>query len=215
MKRVIALLAVLLPTTAAEQPNRLTPKERKEGYILLFNGKDLTGWEGDPAYWSVKDGAIVGSTHPRPLKTSSFLVGKQEFSDFILKVDLKLLSSNSGVQFRSTAQPEWQMTGYQADASDVGPKSAWGNLYEMNGRGRGIMKSTDEGWLKAREVVRTGDWNQYEILAVGKHIQLKLNGIVTIDMEDDKSARGLFGVQLHPGPGMEVQLRNIKLKVLR
>ena len=91
------------------------------------------------------------------------------------------------------------MTGYQADFSDAGDRSAWGNFYEERGRGRTVMKSPVEGWRIAHSVVRLRDWNQYEILAQGNHIRLNLNGIVTIDTTDDKRSSGITALQLHSG----------------
>ena len=196
--------------------NRLTEQERKDGYILLFNGKNLDGWEGDPAVWSVKDGAIVGSTDHHAIKQNTFLIYQRPQSDFILKAEVRLRNGNSGIQFRSAhlPGPGWIVSGYQADFSDAGDRSAWGNFYEERGRGRTIMKTPDEGWQKAKSLVRLRDWNEYEILAEGKHIRLKLNGAVTIDSTDDKASSGVIAIQLHSGEPMQVECRNIKLKRL-
>lgn len=206
-----SLLVAAVPALA-QAPNRLTPHEKAEGYILLFNGRDLTGWDGDPALWSVKDGCIVGSTEGHPIQHNTFLVGKQEYGDFILEADILLRNHNSGIQFRSERLPEWVMQGYQADASDVGQLSGWGNLYEERGRGRKVMRTQDEGWQAAKSIVHAGQWNHYEILAHGDHLRLTLNGVTTIDLRDSKAAKGLFGFQLHMGPAMEVRFRNVKLK---
>jgi hypothetical protein len=77
------------------------------------------------------------------------------------------------------------------------------------------MKTPDAGWQNAKDIVHTGDWNEYEILAQGKRIQLKLNGKVTMDLEDGEASSGVIAFQLHRGDPMEVRLRNVKLKVLR
>jgi len=203
------------PILAQDAANHVTAKEDTAGWIQLFDGKSLNGWEGDTDLWSVKDGTIVGSTQGHPLKVNTFLVYNQSYSDFILKADILLRNGNSGIQFRSVLKnPGWLMEGYQADASEAGDLSAWGNLYENGGRARRIMRTSDEGWQVAKKVVKVGGWNQIEIFAQGTHIQLKLNGTVTIDMHDDRSASGLIGFQLHPGPPMEVRYRNIRLKLL-
>lgn len=215
MRELLVLLALAAPVIGAAQgPNRLTAAEKKAGYVLLFDGKDLAGWEGNPALWSVKDGMIMGSTEGHPITHNTFLISKKEYSNFILQADIRLRNHNSGIQFRSVVLPEWVMTGYQADASDVGEKSGWGNLYEEKGRGRKLMKTQDEGWQKAKTIVHPGEWNSYEILAQGSHLQLKLNGVVTMDLQDEKAARGFIGFQLHLGPPMEVFFRNVKLKPL-
>jgi len=88
-------------TSSLAADNTLTPAERQEGYELLFDGKALDGWQGDPRLWSVEDGAIAGSTFGQPLKDNSFLISRQAFSDFVLQVDVRLDNHNSGVQFRS------------------------------------------------------------------------------------------------------------------
>jgi hypothetical protein len=197
--------------------NKLTPQEKKEGYILLFNGKNLDGWDGDPVRWHVENGVIVGASDGHPFKVNTFLIYKGVFSNFVLKGDIKLRNHNSGIQFRSEQLPGagWMVHGYQADASEVGDeKSAWGNLYEERLRGRGAMKSPDEGWKIGKTLVHHGDWNTYEVLADGAHIQLKLNGVVTLDLHDTAAASGIIALQLHAGPEMRVEFRNLKLKRL-
>jgi hypothetical protein len=220
MMRVIAfiVLPILLHAASGDiQRNQLTPEEKKEGYILLFNGKNLDGWDGDPVLWSVQDGAIAGSSDGQPFKVNTFLIYKGTFANFILKSDIKLRNHNSGIQFRSEQLPGpgWIVKGYQADASEVGDeKSAWGNFYEERGRSRTVMKTPDEGWRIAKPLVHHGDWNSYEILADGDHIRLKFNGVVTIDTHDTGSSSGIIALQLHSGPEMRVEFRNLKLKRL-
>jgi Domain of Unknown Function (DUF1080) len=218
MIRTIAFLVIpVFLYAAGQQQNQLTPGEKKEGYILLFNGKNMDGWEGDPDRWSVKDGILIGSSDGKPFKVNTFLIHKGTFSNFILKADIKLRNHNSGIQFRSELLPGegWKVKGYQADASEVGEeKSAWGNLYEERGRGRSVMKTPDEGWLVARPITHRGDWNTYEILADGNHIRLTLNGVVTMDVHDSAASTGIIALQLHMGPEMRVEFRNLKLKRL-
>jgi hypothetical protein len=228
MKRTIALFAALLPLAlnAAEPPNRLSAEEEKQGFRLMFNGKNLEGWDGDPAVWSVKDGdpavwsvkdgEIVGSSEGAPLKHNTFLIYRaRAFSDFVMRVDLKLRNHNSGIQFRSQELPEWVMTGYQADASEAKERSAWGNLYEEKGRGRGVMKSPDQGWLTGQKIYHKGEWNTYEITAKGDRIRLVLNGVETLDLTDAKAADGLIGLQCHMGEPMRVEFRNLRIRPLR
>jgi hypothetical protein len=184
---------------------------------LLFNGKNLDGWDGDPIRWSVQNGTIVGSSDGHPFKVNTFLIYKGKFSNFVLKADIKLRNHNSGVQFRSEQLPGagWMVRGYQADASEVGEeKSAWGNLYEERLRGRNVMKTPDEGWKLGKSLVHHGDWNTYEVLADHDHIRLTFNGVVTIDTHDSAASSGIIALQLHAGPEMRVEFRNIKLKEL-
>jgi hypothetical protein len=214
--RTALAASVILAALAAEAPNNvLTKQERREGFVLLFNGKDLSGWDGDPQIWSVRDGAIVGSTDTHSVDQNTFLIYKEPYADFVLKFDIKLRNHNSGVQFRSTRLPNWVVAGYQADASEAGDKSGWGNLYDERGKGRGLMRTPDEGWQKAKAVVHAGDWNHYEVVAQGRRVILRLNGVETLNQEVEKTDSGVIAIQAHRGPPMEVQLRNIKLKVLK
>jgi hypothetical protein len=214
---VVFLLVALAHPASPQAINKLTPQEKKDGFTLLFNGKNLDGWDGDPVRWSVQNGVIVGSSDGHPFKVNTFLIRKGTYKNFILKGDIKLRNHNSGFQFRSEQLPGdgWMVRGYQADASEVGDeKSAWGNLYEERLRGRNIMKTPDEGWVIAKPLVHHDDWNTYEILADGDHIRLTFNGVVTIDTHDSASSSGIIALQLHAGPEMRVEFRNIKIKVL-
>jgi len=213
----VIVLGWLIATCAAAQPaNQLTPEEQQQGYRLLFNGRNLDGWDGDRQLWSVHDGAIVGCSDEHPFKVNTFLIYKDEFADFILKADVRLRNHNSGIQFRSThiPGPDWIVMGYQADVSDEPRREAWGNFYEERGRSRSVMKTPDEGWLKAKPVVDMHGWNHYEIFAQGDHIRLTLNGVVTVDTHEGKSKSGVIALQLHGGKLMKVEFRDIKIKTL-
>src|SRR5215831_11853217 len=178
----------------------------KDGFQPLFNGKNLDGWDGDPRLWSVRDGVIIGSTEDAKLTHNSFLIGKKPYRNFILKAQMKLRNHNSGIQFRSEALADWVMRGYQADAAE---NSYWGCLYEEKGT-RGLLVNS---WKeKGEKVARLKDWNDYEILCDGDHIQLTLNGEVTADLHDTKWSGGFIGLQLHAGPPMQVYFRSIQIK---
>lgn len=211
--RCVLAACAVTAALAADAPI-LTEQERKEGFLLLFNGRDLSGWDGDPRLWRVRDGSIVGSTDTSSADHNTFLVYEKPFADFLLKFDIRLRNHNSGVQFRSARLPDWVVRGYQADASDAGEKSAWGNLYDEGGQGRGLMRTPDEGWQKGKTLVRVGDWNHYEVTAKGRRVILRLNGGETLNLEVDKTGAGVIAIQLHRGPAMEVQVRNVKLKPL-
>lgn len=217
MMRTIVLFGLIVPLALpAADLNRLSPEERKDGFALMFNGKNLDGWDGDPAVWSAKDGVIVGSTEDGQLKHNTFLIYRAgKFSDFVMRADIKLRNHNSGIQFRSQELAEWVMTGYQADASEAGEKSAWGNFYEEKGRGRNVMRTPDQGWLIGQKVYHKGDWNTYEITAKGDRIRFVLNGVETIQIVDSKAADGWIGLQCHMGEPMRVEFRNMRIKALR
>ncbi len=212
---LVALLALAV-SLEAEGPNELSATERDQGFVRLFDGESLDGWDGDPRLWSVSDGAIVGSSDGINLEQNTFLVHDGSFADFVLRLDVRLRNGNSGIQFRSRRMPGpgWVVHGYQADFSDAGARSAWGNFYEEQGRGRGLMPTPDAGWHRARDIVRPGGWNSYEIRAVGDAIRLTLNGRVTFAGEDSRSPAGIVAIQLHSGVPMRVECRNVRIRRL-
>jgi hypothetical protein len=207
-------------------------EEVEEGFTPIFNGKDLTGWEGEQGFWSVEDGAITGATtSEKPLDHPSYLFwrgGKP--ADFVLRAAFRFTGSwgNSGINFRSRELPKWDILGYQADM-ETGP-SYTGILYECNQReivalrGQKVVIHEDgkkdvTSFADAAELQKTikpNDWNEYEIIARGPEIILKINGVVTshvIDSEKGKAAsEGLISLQLHPGTPMKVQFKNLRIK---
>ncbi len=213
--------------------------EVEPGFTSLFNGTDLSGWEGVPGLWSVEDGAITGrTTVEKPAKGNTFLVWKGgPVEDFELRVSFKLVPgdargfANSGVQYRSKiAEPSyWVVGGYQADM-EAGPTYT-GILYEERGRGilaeRGQMVNIEPDGKKrvigsmgsSKEIqalIKKEDWNQYVIIARGNHLTHIVNGRVTVDITDDQTSKsaksGILALQLHAGPPMMVQFKNIRIK---
>jgi hypothetical protein len=210
------------------------------GFVSIFDGATLKGWDGDPSLWRVENGAIVGqSTEQNPVKQNTFLIWRGgEPADFELKLEFRMDSTNSGVQIRSVQLPpgpdigKWVMKGYQADIDFANQYT--GQIYEERGRGflamRGqavyvpeggrprvignLQQSADE--LKA--IVRTNGWNQVHIIARGNTLIQILNGAVTSMVIDDDSKNralsGLVGLQMHVGPPMKAEFRNIWLKRL-
>jgi hypothetical protein len=188
--------------------------EAPEGFVPLFNGKDLTGWTGDPDLWRVEDGAIVGSTDDKKLERNSFLNTDKEYSDFVLLAKVKLRNHNSGIQFRSERLPNHSAAGYQADVAE---KTYFGMLYEENKRG--FMpywaELSQEEKDAIQDVVNKGDWNDFVISADGDHIKIVLNGKVTVDIQDpDGAKKGIIGLQLHTGDPMEVRFKDLYIKEL-
>jgi len=184
-------------------------------WVNLFNGTDLTGWTGSKKHWRVENGAIAGTTDETPTELNTFLIySEKQFANFHLSVEVKLRNGNSGIQFRSTALPGpgFIVYGTQADASDA--DQSWGNFYEERGRGRGTMKTRDEGWRRAESVVKKGDWNRIEVIATGPSLKLLLNGKVTWEGIDDKKLEGILALQLHSGKPMRVEFRDIRIKEL-
>lgn len=192
---------IALPASAAAE----------DGFEPLFNGKNLDGWEGDPFLWKVEDGMVVGRSPG--IAYNDFLTTTEEYSDFILRFQIQLVDNvgNSGVQIRSRrVSGSMEMIGYQVD---VGP-SWWGSLYDESRR-RVTLAAPSEATIK--KALKPTDWNDYEVQASGKHIVLKLNGVVTVDYtEEDESIEqtGLIGLQVHSGPPLEARFRNIRIKQL-
>ncbi|MBO0697061.1 MAG: DUF1080 domain-containing protein [Zavarzinella sp.] len=178
-----------------------TPENAKD----FFNGKDLTGWVGDPKLWSVENGEIVGRT--TGLKKNEFLKSELAAENFRLSLQVKLVpnAGNSGVQFRSEALPDGEMRGPQADIG-IG---WWGKLYEENGR-EILEKAGGEQYVKPDQ------WNDYVIEAIDGNVRLTINGHVCCDRKNDEklARRGIFGLQLHAGGAQEVRFKDLKLEVL-
>lgn len=180
----------------------------------FFNGRDLTGWDGRSDLWSVENGEIVGRTNG--LKNNEFLISQLLAVNFKLSVEVKLVENkgNSGIQFRSEVLPHKveasaspgpgpEMKGYQADIG----AGWWGKLYEENGRAL-LWKDSGEAHVKL------GEWNTYEVEAIGSHIRTWINRQPCVELEDTGgSRRGVFGLQLHSGGPTEVRYRNLRLEL--
>jgi hypothetical protein len=200
----------------------------------LFNGKTLDGWSGSEKFWSVKDGAITGqTTAENPTKGNTFLIWKGgEVKDFELKLKFKIVGGNSGIQYRSTDHGDFVVGGYQADI-EAGDRYI-GILYEE--KGRGILAERGQtvviGADGKKEVVgKTGDpkeiadsvkkedWNEMVVIAKGNHLVQMINGYTTIDVTDNESSKakasGILALQLHAGPPMTIQFKDIQLKELK
>jgi hypothetical protein len=180
----------------------------------FFSGKDLEGWEGLSQYWSVKDGAIVGSTFPNGLKFNTFLCSKKKYTDFELQFQVRLRgkgwSGNSGVQIRSKIRDaqkyreNFAVEGPQCDMGDI----FWGSLYGEH-FGRGMMKAAPKALVD--KVLKKDDFNDYYIKCVGKHVTIKLNGETTVDQDfPDLPDTGIIAWQIHAGFPMEVIFKDIK-----
>jgi hypothetical protein len=178
-----------------------------------FVPSDLQGWEGLSQYWSVKDGALHGNTHPDGLKFNTFLCSKKKYKDFELSFKVKLTgegwTGNSGVQIRSRIHDEkhFAVTGPQCDMGDV----YWGSLYGENFGG--MMKAAPKEIVT--RVLKKDDFNDYSIKCVGKHVTITLNGETTVDGDFPKMPEeGIIAFQLHGGKAMEVIFKDMKFKEL-
>lgn len=206
------------------------------GFESIFNGKDLTGWDGNPKLWSVRDGAITGQTSAAdPIKENTFLIWTNgTTADFELRFSYRMVGGNSGVQYRSKVldPKKWIVGGYQADF-EAG-KTYSGILYEER-MSRGIMAARGEKlvWDKEGKKHVTGsvgksddiqaaikheDWNEYVVIAKGNHLQHFINGKATVDVTDETEGKradsGVLAFQVHVGPPMLVQFKDVRIKKL-
>jgi len=240
MKRtLIALccfcLSAFLPSVTSAQ---ISDEERAEGFISIFNGQDLTDWEGNPNIWRVEEGAIVGQTTaegPARITYNQFLVWKGgEVGDFVLRFDFKISrEGNSGMQYRSWLNPDparpFSVFGYQADFD--GAHNYSGILYGEgfrdilchrgqetiigdDSRPREVRRFAENEAL--RRELKVEDWNSFEVTAKGFTFTNKINGhVMSICTDEDTAKRratGILAIQAHVGPPMKVEVKNIRIK---
>jgi len=212
----------------------------------IFNGADLSGWDGDPRLWSVKDGVIRGETTVEsPAQGNTFLVWRDgTLQDFELKLKFKIQNGNSGVQYRSKEFDKWRIGGYQAEVENNPGKV--GFLYHEAGRGWlvnvGDIMEIDKAGKKnvignvsdVKALIAAGyykekDWNEYHIIGQGNQLIHYLNGYPMIELIDndrvadpeDKNDRngaareGLLALQIHAGPPMVVEFKDIRIRQSR
>jgi hypothetical protein len=177
-----------------EEAPVVPPREGTSENITLFNGKDLTGWEGHEKYWSVEDGTIVGK-NSEPIKVSTYLLTKRKFTDFRLLATVKLVKSemHSGIAFWGRVAPE-QKDEYTYAGHLVMFPSGWG-MYDLYGR-----KSLPVDAAPAKKVGKQHEDNKLEILAQGNRVRVAVNGAQVIDWRDplpDRIKEGPIGLQLH------------------
>jgi len=204
--------ALLMTNHTAAQDKKVPevpPRSGKSETIKLFNGKDLDGWEGYKDLWSVKDGVIVGR-NDQPLKVSTYLFTKRNFTDFRLMISFKLAESkdqmHSGVAFwgkkitapETKADPAKEHGEYTYQGHLVMFPTGWG-LFDLYRRGGKINPSQ-----QIRDVaIKAGkqkDWNDMEILAQGNRIRLVVNGKLALDWRDPEPklvSEGPIALQLH------------------
>ncbi|NLN93649.1 MAG: DUF1080 domain-containing protein [Candidatus Hydrogenedens sp.] len=210
-----------------------TTQGEENGFISLFDGKSLEGWEGKEGAWYIEDGALTAeSTADKPCPEAHYLYWKDgEPGNFILRCSYKIAGDggNSGVHFRSEERPDWDIWGYQAD---IEKGFEWTGCLFQHDRGgvvmRGFKAHIDSTGKKKEQVlgdpalllesVHQDDWNDYEIIAEDATIRLIINGTTMCEVEDHDPVysrrKGHIALQMHPGPPMKIQFKNIRLKIL-
>jgi len=208
---------------AAEAPTLPPPEpipedvKLEEGFESIFNGKDLTGWEGKDGLWFVEKGMLIGRS--AGIKHNEFLGTKESYKDFQIKFRFQLVGIpgkgmiNSGCQFWSQRVPNsTEAKGYQADIGD----GWWGALYDESRRNKVLVKP-DPAVIE--KTVKKNQWNDYTITAKGDKITLEINGTQTVEWNEtepaDKVARdGRIFFQVHSGGPLEIRLKDIRVKKL-
>jgi hypothetical protein len=203
----------------------------EDGFKPLFNGKDLKGWDGNPELWKVENGTIVGTTTgPEHLAYNQFLIWRGgTVKNFELRAKVKQVGNNSGIQYRSKELPEvgkWSIGGYQCDIHPTAENNAM--LYDERGRGivakngqSVIIAPNGDKFLTAERApvkVEVAEWNEYSVIAQGNKLTHKVNGQVTAEIIDhqagERELEGLLALQIHRGPAMRVEIKDVLLKVL-
>ena len=246
-----AALVVILATPPSAAVQQATPgpgrgggvfpqtePDDNTGFVPIFDGKTLNGWDGDPRFWRVENGEIVGETTPEKVVTlNNFLIWRGgTVKDFELKVEFRMNGTNSGIQYRSTELPsigKWVLKGYQADMDFT--EGYVGNVHDERGRaptGEGhvvlsrrgqVTRDVDGPKYKVvgtigdstllRGVMNVNGWNQYHIIARGPVLMQLLNGqLMAVALDEDSQhfvAEGLLGFQMHVGPPFKIQYRNV------
>lgn len=226
--RPILLTLLLLGHTRAASPS---------GFVSLFNGRDLAGWDGAEGIWRVSQGVLIGETTPEKVLTHhSYLIWRGgEVADFHLRLQFRLNPpANSGVQYRSKDLGDHDVRGYQCNL-EAGKPGHTGILEEMkNGRGGALAAAGERVHFTAdgkREVtgkineldaieraIRRGEWNQLEIIVRGNRHLHRINGTDVVEVVDDhptKAARhGILALQIHTGKPMRVEFKAMELRQL-
>lgn len=237
----VALFQLMLPgNESLAQQEDIVNESKLES---LFNGKDLTGWSGDPRLWSVKDGVIRGeTTAENKANGNTFLILQDKtLKDFELKLAFRCnAANNSGIQYRSrhitddTARNKWVVRGYQHEVRNENQTpNVPGFIYDEGGkRGRICLAGEQAVWdadgkklvkklltdEQIKELVKIDDWNEVRIVAQGPRLQHYLNGSLILDCTDrhpDLSlAEGVLALQLHAGAPMWVEFKDLYLRAI-
>jgi hypothetical protein len=249
---VIALALAAVSLTAADKENSNLPYAPKQsdrpqpivgdepGFASIFDGRTLDGWKGNPTYWRVENGALVGEITPQTIvKSNTFIIwqgGKPK--DFELKLEYRITAlGNSGINYRSVVIPdpvtpanEFAMRGYQCDLD--GRRQHVGNTYEEKGRlflglrgqltrvvsGRPPVLVSQIGDNAELAKVATDDWNRVHLIIRGHTlIHIINNQVMSVVVDDDapnRTSEGQIGMQVHVGPPMKVEYRNLRLKTM-
>ena len=206
------------------------------GFTSIFNGKDLSGWDGEEGLWRVVDGAIEGGKPDGgPVERSSFMFWREgELKDFHLKLKCRITKGNSGIQYRSRNPHGYGVRGYQAEVAGLlstgflhqqgksGPKPRVGqSVINEGGKGVIIGEVSDTKWMMKEPYYVQGEWADYDIIVRGNHHLHYVNGYPCIEYIDrdeideegkKRVPKGLLALQVHSGKEMKVWFKDIRIK---
>lgn len=216
MKRTVCALLTFALSTAA-----LGVLAGDGGWVRLFNGKNLDGWEqkNGTASYRVEEGMVVGKTNEG--SPNSFMCTQKQYGDFELKFQVKVDDPlNSGVQIRSHSKPDKDKGRVHGPQVEIATNGTAGFIYgEALGTGW-LSPDAEKAPPEKKAAFKKGEWNQYRVQAVGKSIKTWVNDILIADLVDEKSGMesGFIGLQVHgikkgTGP-YEVRWKEIWLKDL-
>ncbi len=238
MRRCLMSLMIVFSACLAAQSAQPQPQP-PEGFTPIFDGRSLDGWSGDTNIWSVRDGAITGrTTAETKLRENNFLVWKDQVADFELRLKFRLEGGNSGIYYRALRRAEGQtgegwrdpVVGTQADFDASGRWTGVIMEYLLRGvlaeRGqkvlidqqghRQVVGSVGDP-AELLKVYKANEWNDYTVIARGGHVVLKINGVTMCELDDQdpkRLKRGWLALQVHQGPPMVVEFRDIYLRRL-
>jgi len=230
---IFSILVLCVSSSVTSCDSTTTAQHSQDEFKNMFDGKSLDGWKGDKMVWRVENNAIVGeTTAEHPIKSNTFLIyEKDQPTDFELVAEFKISDGgNSGIQYRSSTVDSIPFTlkGYQADID--GGNVYTGQNYEERGRGflakRGetaVLEKDQQPRITSvanadslKSLIKSGDWNEIHIIAKGNRLRHFINGNLMSDVTDNdanlRMMKGLIGFQVHAGPPMKVEYRNIKIK---
>ena len=219
MRYLTLMLCLCALLVAVTRKAEAADKKTEPGFVSIFDGKTLDGWEGNLKMFRVEDGAIVAGTQETRIPNNEFLCTKKRYGDFELRLQAKLegKGKNAGIQFRSERIPNHhEVIGFQADIGVMkGSELIWGALYDESRR-RKFLVVGDQAKLK--KAVRTDGWNDFVIRCEGPKIQISVNGYLAVDYvekDSDIADSGIIGLQIHSGEPAEASYRRIRIKELK
>lgn len=213
-RTLVSLAAVAFFSAAVALAGRLSEQEAREGFVGLFDGKTLDGWQGAVKGYAVEDGVLV-------CKPGGNLFTGKEYADFIFRFEFKLPpGGNNGVGIRTPTNVNPAYGGMEIQILDDNhPQYKKLRPYQFHGSIYGVVPAK-RGHLKP-----AGQWNSEEILARGSRVRVTLNGTVIVDADIGSIDRTMDG-RPHPGlhnrkgyigflgHGSPVEFRNIRIKRL-